>query len=208
MLTRIPLQATIPGEGSAGAGHLANRVTTNMMCYGLWCISYRPIGCFQSFTEVNIFKPDGMELMVEAADGLPGGAADHEEGSGGLVDGLSLSQIEVETAVAAVHSAGGDEAVEAENLEGEGGGGGEAANGEAELGGALGVDEASADGGDLGASEFSEHGIDSGEQDAVGIQDQHKGLGGEGEAAIDAAGKAEIFGMVFVVGRWIGAGLR
>jgi hypothetical protein len=138
-----------------------------------------------------------MEALIEAAELLPGGAADEEAGAGGLDVFGRQRGVEVEGAVAPVDGVGGAEAVEAEGLKDEGGGSGQAAELEAELRGAGGREEQAGGGGGAGGIlELVPENRGGRDELRVGVEQEHGLRSGEGgEALIDGGGEAGVKGI-------------
>ena len=59
-------------------------------------------GVLDPDAEINIFKPDRPEALVEAAEAGPGSAPDQQESTGGLLGIAGLGQIEIQAAVTAI----------------------------------------------------------------------------------------------------------
>lgn len=93
-----------------------------------------PTGIRETSEEIDILEPEGVEAFVEAVDVEPGGTANEDAGAGGLDVFGGGEGVEVEGAIVAVDGVRGEEAIEAEGFEDEGGGGGEATELEAGLG--------------------------------------------------------------------------
>lgn len=151
-------------------------------------------GIREALEEIDVLKPEGVEAFVEAAKLLPGGAEDEEAGAGGLDVFGGERGVQVEGAVAAVDGVRGEETVEAQSLEDEGGGCREAAELEAELGLVGGGKQCTAGGG--GAGRLLENPGENGgrgEQPGVGVEEQDGGGIGEfGEALIGGGGEAKV----------------
>src|SRR5271157_3790664 len=88
---------------------------------------------FDPDAEINIFKPDRAEALVEAAQAGPGLAPDEQEGAGGLFGIAGLGQVHIQAAPAAVDGVLGPDPVETHVLKGQCRRSGEAAQGEALL---------------------------------------------------------------------------
>ena len=84
-------------------------------------------------TEINIFKPDWTEALIEAAETRPGLAADEQERAGGLFGIARLGQVQIEAALLAVDRIAGPNPVQPHVFKGQRRGRGEASQGEAAL---------------------------------------------------------------------------
>jgi hypothetical protein len=156
-----------------------------------------PTGISETFEEIDVLEPEGEEAFVEATGVGPGGVTDEDAGAGGLDIISGLEGVEVEGAVVAVDRVRGEETVETEGFEEEGGGGWEAAELEAGLGLAGRREEAAGGGGGvrIGLEESGEDGGGGGEG-GIGVEEEDGIGGGEvGEALVGGGGEAEVFGV-------------
>jgi hypothetical protein len=69
--------------------------------------------------EINVLKPDGMKLLIEAPDLLPNVAAKHQKRAGRLLHWTGLIDRTIKITIFAIDGIGGPQAVEAEKLENE-----------------------------------------------------------------------------------------
>ncbi len=126
--------------------------------------------------EINIFKPDRMEALVEAAEAGPGGAPDQQEGAGGLLGIAGLGQVEIEAAVTAIDRIARPEPVQTYVFKGQCRGRGEASQREAALWRAARLAQGAGGNGDQGIVETTDqcreivlqNGVRVEQQDEVG----------------------------------------
>jgi hypothetical protein len=87
--------------------NLLNRMPPQMFCADGGVKPDFSILFKEAGTQIDIFKPDGVELFIEAAEGEEVLCTEEQEGAGGLFDGLGSGEIGVQTPVPDVDRVGG-----------------------------------------------------------------------------------------------------
>ena len=86
MLRCISKKTTIPITFPNLQRKTNDGVSSMMSGHCFRVVIYRKTGFLQPRAEIDVFKPDGPETLVEAADAIPHLSRKHEESAGGLLD--------------------------------------------------------------------------------------------------------------------------
>ena len=204
MLSPIAQEVSIPEELAIAYGETTYTVTAAMQKAGARMIENLPAPSAQAATEINIFKPNRKETLIEASETGPNFTSYGQAGARWLVNLLRLGVVEIQATVIAIQRVGRRQTVEQQDLRCHRQRGWEPAHAKAAIYFTALVRQRAADGADaLLIQSFGKRIERAGLSDGVWIQKKEDAAGCQTRTLIGGSGKANVFWILNDIDRGI-----